>query len=334
MVNVAVIGTGDWGPNLVRNFYQLSNLKIVCDIDDKNLFKIQNSYSNVKVTKDSNEIFNSEDLNAVCIAVSTEHHYKLAKRSLLSGKHTFVEKPLCLSSKHSKDLIETANKQNLVLMVGHLLLYHPVVRRLKSYIEDGEFGDIQYIYSTRVNLGQVRKTEDALWEFAPHDISVILYLLDSKPDYVTAVGEAYLQPNICDVVFLTLRFPNKVMAHIHVSWLDPRKIRKMTVVGNRKMGVFDDMEPQEKLRIYDKGIDFKPSFTPYQESLALRVGDIYIPKVASGEPLKIECQHFIDCIREKKKPISDGENGLVVVKILESAGKSLKSGGKPVRSHL
>lgn len=334
MVNIAVIGAGDWGPNLVRNFYQLSNLKIVCDIDDKNLLKIQNGYSDVKVTKDSNEIFNSKDLNAVCIAASTEYHYRLAKRSLLSGKHTFVEKPLCLSSKHSKNLIETANKQNLVLMVGHLLLYHPVVRKLKSYIEDGEFGDIHYIYSTRVNLGQVRKTEDALWEFAPHDISVILYLLDSKPDYVTAVGEDYLQPNICDVAFLTLHFPNKVMAHIHVSWLDPHKIRKMTVVGNRKMGVFDDMEPQEKLKIYDKGIDFKPSFTPYRESLALRVGDIYIPKVASEEPLKIECQHFIDCINKNKKPLSDGENGLMVVNILENAGKSLKSNGKPVRLRL
>jgi predicted dehydrogenase len=217
-----------------------------------------------------------------------------------------------------------------VLLVGHLLRYHRGVQRLRQYIDEGYLGKILYVYSTRVNLGRIRKEENALWSFATHDISVVTHLVGCDPVRVTASGQAYVRKGIYDVVFLTLHFPDDVMAHLHVSWLDPHKIRQITVVGDKKMAVLDDMQATEKLRIYDKGVDFTPSYKDYGESLTLRVGDIYIPKIDLVEPLKAECQHFLDCIEKGAKPLTDGESGLRVVQVLEAAEESLREGSRAV----
>jgi predicted dehydrogenase len=227
-------------------------------------------------------------------------------------------------------LIRIAEREKRILMVGYLLKYHPVVNRLKHLIDSGELGDVYYIYNQRVNLGAVRNDGNALWYFAPHDISAILYLLDKEPTDVTARGQCYLQPGIEDVVFLTLNFAGKSMAHIHVSWLDPHKIRKITVVGSKKMAVFDDLESTEKLKIYDKSAEQNADYNTFAESITLRFGDITIPHLKMDEPLRLECQHFLDCIRERRQPLSDGRDGLRVVKVLDAAQRSLQSNGIPV----
>jgi predicted dehydrogenase len=241
-----------------------------------------------------------------------------------------VEKPLALSVQEGEELIQLAQERKRILMVGHLLLYHPAILKLKEYVEKGEIGDLYYLYSTRVNLGKVRREENALWSFAPHDLSVALSFFGTLPSRVSATGESYLREGIFDVVFVSLHFPKKKMAHIHVSWLDPHKIRKITLVGSKKMVVFDDMESTEKIRLYDKGVDYQPAFASFSESLTLRVGDVHIPRVNAKEPLKEECKHFIECVIERKNPLTDGENGLQVLRVLDAAQKSLEQGGKPI----
>ncbi len=332
MINLGIIGAGYWGPNLVRDFVQLSEANIlgVCDLKEENLTRIKDRYPQIKTVKDYRELIRNKEIEALVISTPAATHFALTKEALLSNKHTFCEKPLALSAKEGKELVELSREKGKVLMVGHLLKYHPAVKKLKELVEKGELGDVYYIYSTRVNLGKVRKEENALWSFAPHDISVILYLLDDEPEEVTAKGESYLQKGVEDVVFLTLRFPNRVIAHIHVSWLDPHRIRKTTVVGSKKMAVFDDTELQEKIKIYDRGIEREKPYDTYEELLTLRLGDTYIPRVELREPLKIECQHFLDCIKENKKPLTDGEDGLRVLRVLEAAQESLTKGGKPV----
>jgi predicted dehydrogenase len=238
--------------------------------------------------------------------------------ALEAGKDVYVEKPFTLEIAHAVELIALAETRKRVLMVGHLLEYHPVVTRLREMIGREELGRLYYIYSQRVNLGTVRADENALWNFAPHDISVIMFLLGAAPTDVTARGQSYLQKGVEDVVFLTMNFGDQAMAHVHVSWLDPHKIRKLTLVGDRKMAVFDDLEANEKLRIY-------------AEYVGLRFGDITMPYIKVGEPLQIECRHFIDCVRSRKQPVSDGQDGLRVVKVLDAAQRSLKLNGEPVR---
>ncbi len=333
IVNTAIIGVGNWGKNLVRNFAELSdsNLLMCCDLDEKKLNKIKKSLPKVSVTKNVNDILLNPEIDAVIVATSASTHFKVAKKCLLSGKHVFVEKPLCLHVKDVKELNKIAKEKHKKIMVGHLLEYHPAVNYLKDFIESGKLGNVYYIYSQRVNLGKIRYDENALWSLAPHDISVILYLLNEEPVSVSARGEYYLQKDLEDVVFLNLQFKNKRMANIHLSWLDPHKIRKITVVGSKKMVAFDDMEPTEKIRIYDKGADLSVKYVSYEESITLRDGDVLIPSFDLKEPLKLECQHFLDCIIKNKKPLSDGYDGLRVVRVLEAAKKSLKKNGIPVR---
>lgn len=334
MVNIGVIGYGYWGPNLVRNFAQMpqSNLVACCDLNPDNLKKVELLYPDVSVTQDIDDLLNNPSVDAVVIASSAVTHFELAKKALLAKKHVMVEKPLTLSSSTARDLIDIADKEGLTLMVGHLLEYHPAVGYIKGLIESGELGDILYLYTQRLNLGQVRKDENALWSLAPHDISIIFYLLgDKEPVEVSARGESYITDGIEDTVFCSISCTDKVMAHIHVSWLDPHKIRKLTVVGNKKMAVFDDMESAEKVRIYDKGVGADPDYKLYGEDLTLRFGDITIPSIKMREPLRAECEHFIESIETGKRPRSDGYDGLRVVKVLEAAQKSLKSGGKPVK---
>jgi predicted dehydrogenase len=255
----------------------------------------------------------------------------LTKQSLIAGKHVFVEKPFTLSSAEAKELIEIAQKKRKIIMVGHLLKYHPAVIKIKKMIDSGELGEIYYIYSQRVNLGKVRRDESVLWSLTVHDISVILYFLDKEPTAVSALGQCCLQNKIEDVAFLTLQFGDRKLAHIHVSWLDPHKIRKFTIVGNKKMVVFDDMESSEKIKIYDKGVNISNNFVSYQEFITLRDGDIYVPSVKMEEPLKLECGNFINCIRNNIQPLTDGHDGLRTVKVLEAAQKSILNGGKRVK---
>jgi predicted dehydrogenase len=265
----------------------------------------------------------------VVISSSATTHYPFAKAALEAGKHVYVEKPLALSTAHAREMTELAESKKLKLMVGHLLLYHPVVNTLKKLVDSGDLGEVFYIYSQRVNLGRIRQDENALWSFAPHDISVILYLLGQFPVSVSARGESYLQEGVEDVVFVNLKFADRKMAQLQVSWLDPHKVRKITIVGGKKMVVFDDIESMEKLKIFDKGVT-GVSYDSYGDSITLRFGDINIPHIKMTEPLRVECQHFVDCVLNDKQPLSDGTNGLQVVRILEAAQRSMENNGKPV----
>ncbi len=331
-IGIAVVGTGDWGANLVRNFANLKDatLVAVCDADAQRLAKTAAQYPGVEGIADAATVASRADIQGVVIAASAVNHYPLAKMMLEAGKDVYVEKPLTLEVAHAEELVRLAKAGQRILMVGHLLLYHPGVQYLKKMVTTGEIGDLLYIYCQRVNLGKVRKDENALWSFAPHDLSVVLHLIGQEPLDVVARGSAFLQPGVEDVVFVDLRFPNGKLAHVHVSWLDPHKLRKFTVVGSQKMVVFDDMEASEKIRIYDKGVDRGGQVVPYSDALSVRNGDILIPKLSLQEPLKLECQHFVDCVRDRKRPVTDGLDGLRVVKVLDAAQRSLKAGGAPI----
>ncbi|MDD4889557.1 MAG: Gfo/Idh/MocA family oxidoreductase [Phycisphaerae bacterium] len=330
MVGVAVVGAGNWGKNLVRNFDSAGNaqLKYVCDKVEKIRKAMASAFPKARVVAELEAALNDPEVHAVVIAVDAPLHHELAKAALEAGKHVYVEKPLTLSAADAKDLVDLAAKRGLKLMVGHLLEYHPAVNYMKDMIDKGAVGKPLYLYFQRVNLGIVRSCENAWWSLAPHDISVACYLFGAEPVSVSASGQAYLQKDIEDVVFANLKFADGRMAHVHVSWLDPHKIRKVTLVGSSKMVVFDDMEASEKIRVYDKGADVKEgSVASYADAITLRTGDILLPKISSAEPLKLECQHFIDCVANGATPRSDGADGLRVVKVLEAGAKSLAQGG-------
>jgi predicted dehydrogenase len=332
-LNVAVVGTGYWGKNLVRNFATAKrcNLKYVCDLNEQLLAVQKRNFPYITTTHELADILNDTEVDAVVIATEVPMHFEIARKSLEAGKHTYVEKPLTLKAANAKVLVELAGEKKLKLMVGHLLEYHPAISFLKEMIDKSQLGQPYYMYTQRVNLGIVRQNENAWWSLAPHDISVICYLLGSEPVSVTAHGQCYLQKDIEDVVFATIKFADGKMANVHCSWLDPHKIRKMTVVGSEKMVTFDDMEATEKIRMYDKGAAIKHDITTsYAEVISLRFGDIVIPKVSSGEPLALECRHFIDCVLDGTPVRSDGIEGLRVVRVLEAGQKSLKSNGEPV----
>ena len=331
-IGIAVVGTGDWGANLVRNFANLpgSRLVSVCDADPQRLAKTAAQYAGVRAVGDVAEVARDPEVQGVVVAASALSHHPLAKALLEAGKDVYVEKPLTLEVAHAEELVRLAKAKGRVLMVGHLLLYHPGVQYMKKMVQEGQIGDLLYIYCQRVNLGKVRKDENALWSFAPHDLSVILHLMDQEPVDVAARGAAFLQPGVEDVVFVDLRFPTGQTAHVHVSWLDPHKLRKFTVVGTQKMMVFDDMEASEKIKVYDKGVERAGQVVSYGDALTVRSGDILIPKISLQEPLRLECLHFVECVRERKRPLTDGVGGLRVVKVLDAAQRSLKAGGQPM----
>jgi len=334
MVGIAVVGAGNWGKNLVRNFAALpgAELRYICDLDPKVRQKMAQAYPQAKAIGDLDVALDDAAVDAVVVAVDAPLHYKLAKAALEAGKHTYVEKPLTLSAAEAQELADLAASNDLKLMVGHLLEYHPAVNHIKAMIARGEVGEPLYLYFQRVNLGIVRNTENAWWSLAPHDISVACYLFDAEPVSVSASGQAYLQEGIEDVVFANLKFADGRMAHIHVSWLDPHKIRKVTLVGSHKMVVFDDMEASEKIRVYDKAAEVqRKSVESYVEAITLRTGDILIPQIPSGEPLRIECEHFVGCIANDTAPRSDGADGVRVVKALEAGSASLARGGEPAK---
>jgi predicted dehydrogenase len=332
VLNVACVGLGYWGPNVLRAFAGLDGCRLVaaCDADPARLERLGRLKPEVSLIADYAALLRDPRVEAVAITTPAPSHHRLALAALEAGRHVFVEKPLALSSREAQELVCLADERGVTLMVGHLLQYHPAVRQLKGYLDQGRLGSVLYLYSTRVNLGQVRQDESALWSLAPHDVSVFVYLLGRTPAAVRALGGSYLQAGVEDVVFLTCEFADGVLAHSHLSWLDPHKLRKFTVVGTKMMAVFDDVEPVEKIRLYDKGVDAPKDFRSYGEFLTLRSGDVFIPKVSMEEPLVVECRHFLECVRDKRRPLTDGQAGLAVVRVLEAAAASLRAGGAPV----
>lgn len=331
MINIAVVGAGAWGKNLIRVFSEIPNvrLKYICDSDPSKLLAIQKIYPEAETVENLKPILLDPGVRGVVVASSAASHYSLSKEILLADKDVLVEKPMALNLEEAEEMLEIADKRKRILMVGHLLIYHPVVDRLKEMVDSGDLGKIYYIYTQRVNLGVIRQDENALMSFAPHDLSVILYLLNEEPVVVSAHGESYIQNGVEDVVFLSLRFYDGKMANIHLSWLDPHKLRRVTIVGSKQMVVFDDMEASEKLKIYDKGVG-STSYSTYGEYLSLRFGDITIPGIKMVEPLRAEAEHFIQCIESRKEPKTGGRDGLKVVKILMAAQQSLKGKGVPI----
>ena len=339
-VNILQIGYGYWGPNLTRNLANIPvvNIAALGEVREQFIEKFKLIYPAASIYSDYKECLKRDDIDAVVIATPAALHYDMAKKALEHGKHVLVEKPLALSSKEGNKLIELAEKNNAILMVGHTFLYNSAVKKLKEYIDDGVLGDVFYIYSHRLNLGKIRQDINSLWNFAPHDISIILYLMgDTMPKSITAKGFSYIQKNIEDVVFLTLEFPNSVCAHVHVSWIDPNKVRKMTIVGSKKMVVYDDVSNDAKIQLFDKGVDKQVNNTALKDfenygefQLLIRGGDVIIPQFDFVEPLKAECLHFIECVRTGKRPLTDGVHGNEVVKILETAEMSMHSQGKSI----
>ena len=326
-VSVGVLGLGYWGPNLARNFDRLGDteLRWLCDTSVEARERVAPQFPAARLTGDLDELLNDDSLDAVVIAAPVPLHADLAVLALEAGKHCFVEKPLATSVADAERVVAAAEASGKVLMVGHLLEYHPGVRKLKEVASSGELGDIRYIYGNRLNLGKVRKDENALWSLGAHDVSVVLHLADEEPDEMHAFGESYMHSPVEDVVFCYLRFPSGLMAHLHLSWLDPHKERRFTIVGSDKMATFDDMELEQKLVIYDKGFD--EDWSSYGEYIA-RSGDAWSPRVSNEEPLRIECRHFADCVRDGVAPVSDGRSGLRVVRVLEGLQASLERGAR------
>jgi predicted dehydrogenase len=328
---VGLIGYGYWGPNLARNFHQLpdSVLTAVSDIDAKRLDEPARLYRS-RPYVDYLELLADPAIDAVAIATPARTHFEIARAALNRGKHVLVEKPLAMSSREVRELIALATREKRVLMPGHTFEYNPAVWKIRDLVQTRAIGGVYYIYANRVNLGRVQQDISALWSIAPHDISILLYVLGALPTEVSARGARYLNENVEDVVFITLTFPNNILAHVHASWLDPSKVRRMTIVGSEKMIVYDDVDAEAKLRIYDKGVYRRGSdFGEFQ--LKVHSGDISIPKIDMSEPLRNECAHFVECVRTGQHPRTDGESGLRVVRVLEAAQESLARKGAAVQ---
>lgn len=335
MINVAQAGYGYWGRNLLRAFLSIkdSRMALCCDSDAKSLGEIRAAHPSIETCSDFAEVLNRKEIDAVIIATPAGFHFEHVKAAIAAGKHVLVEKPLALRSAEARELAELAEKANRILMVGHTFLYNDAVRYARQKIESGELGEIHYAYFTRLNLGRVRQDVDALWNLAPHDVSIAQYWFGEKPVRVTAEGICCLQKGIDDATFMTMRYPSGRLVHIHVSWLAPHRMRQAVVVGSKKMLMFDDASPDQRIVIYDKGIDRKdmpeaargqPFSNFAQYTLIQRAGDILIPKISYREPLQVELQEFVECVKSGKKPLTDAWNGLEVVEILESASRNKK----------
>jgi predicted dehydrogenase len=327
-IRVGVVGLGYWGPNLARNFDRLpqAELSWLCDSSDAARDRLKPQFPEARETGSIDDLLADDDLDAVVIATHVPSHADLAVQVLEAGKHCFVEKPLALTVADAERVLAAEEASGRTLMVGHLLEYHPGLEKLKEIADSGELGEIHYIYSNRVNLGKLRADENALWSLGAHDVSVVLRLAgDEEPSEISAVGESYMQPGIEDVVFCYLRFPSGLAAHLHLSWLDPHKDRRFTVVGSKKMATFDDMEFERKVTVYDKGFD--QDFSSYGEYIA-RSGEAFSPRISNEEPLRIECRHFIECVQTGAQPRSNGQSGLRVVRVLEALQRSLEESSR------
>ena len=332
-IAVGVLGCGYWGPLLVRNFKSLPDcqLKVVCDVNAARLKHLATLYPDVEVMSDVQQFINGCGLDAVVIATPVTHHYALAKASLLAGKHTFIEKPMASSSEQCEELIDIAERSGLVLMVDHTFLYSAPVRKIVEIIQAGDLGDIRYINSRRLNLGLFQTDINVAWDLAPHDISIILHILGEFPIAINCQGNAHVHRDVEDVTNMSLSFPHKRFATIQSSWLEPRKIREMTIVGTRRMIVYDDLQTHEKIRIYDVRVERPPYYDTFAEfHYSYHYGDSYIPRLQQEEPLSLACRHFIDCIETNSQPLTGGCQGLEMIRILEAATASLKLNGAPV----
>lgn len=329
-LKVGVVGAGAWGRNHVRTLAGMAGVELagVCDVSPAVRSRVERQYPGVFTTDAYAALL--ERVDAVVVASPARDHASQGLEAVRAGKPVLVEKPFALSARDAETVAEEAAKRGVPALVGHLLEFHPVVDRLRQMVTSGALGNLFYLYSQRVNLGQVRPDENALWSFGPHDVSVALYLMGEAPVTVSASGHSYLQRGIEDVVFLMMTFASGVVAHAHLSWLDPHKERRLTVVGSKQMAVFDDMASREKLRIYDKGVDRPPEYGSYGESLAIREGDILIPKVSNAEPLGIELEHFVNVAKGGAPTRADAQDGVRVVRVLEAASRSLASGGGPI----
>jgi predicted dehydrogenase len=330
-VRIGVAGLGYWGPNLARNFASLPGCELTwcCDADATARERWAPAFPGARFTADLDDLLGDPDLDAIVLATPVPTHGELAEMVLRAGKHCFVEKPLAQSVADAERAVSAARETGRTLMVGHLLEYHPGVAKLKEIADAGELGPIHYIYSNRLNLGQLRADENALWSLGAHDISVLLHLAQEEPYAVEARGESYMRPGVEDVVFGFLRFPSGLAAHLHLSWLDPHKERRFTVVGARRMATFDDMDAERKVTVYDKGFDeVAGNWGEYM----MRSGDIWSPRVPNSEPLRLECEHFVRCLREGTAPRSDGESGLRVVRVLEALQDSLDASRREQRA--
>ena len=332
-LNIGVVGCGYWGPNLIRNFESLndSSVKMICDLDEKRLNHMKGLYPSVVTTTNFDDLIYNKNIDAIVVATPVHTHFKFALQALQHGKHTFIEKPMASSVEEAIELNRVANQNGLKLFVGHTFLYTAAVHKMKEIIDSGELGEVYYFSSRRLNLGLFQKDINVAWDLAPHDISIILYLMDAHPISVNCQGKSHITPGIEDVTNMTLNFSNGGIATIHSSWLDPNKIREMTIVGSKKMIVFDDIEPTMKLKVYDKHVERPPHYDSYAEfSYSYHNGDMYAPFLKHIEPLKAEAQQFIDTITKDVPNSTDGINGLRIVQILEASNESLKKNGEAV----
>jgi len=330
---VGVVGLGYWGPNHIRNLYHLQCAEQVyaCDLDTRRREHIRSLYPGVAPLVEFQDLLGRDDVEAIVVATPVSAHYSMALTALRGGKSVLVEKPLAMSRREALDLIKTAREHHCVLMVGHTFEYSAPVRKISDLLASGELGEVFYISSTRANLGLFQRDVNVAWDLATHDISIITMLMGRAPIAVSCQGQSHYRDRTEDVCLLTLDFGNNVVAFVHVSWLDPNKIRRTTIVGSRKMLVYDDTATQEKIRIYDKGVTVHPYYETFgQFQLSYRYGDIHVPRIEETEPLKVECEHFVDCILSGATPLTDGMSGLRVVSVLEAANESLKGGGRPV----
>jgi predicted dehydrogenase len=321
-VRVGVVGLGYWGPNLARNLAAIPGCELawLCDSSAQALPELTRTFPGTRSTRELQELLDDPELDAVVLATPVPTHAELAVRVARAGKHCFVEKPLATNTADAEEAVAAARSAERILMVGHLLEYHPAVDRLKELIDGGELGSLYYLYGNRLNLGVLRSDENALWSLGAHDVAVVLHLIGEEPEECLAHGASYVREGVQDVVFCYLRFPSGIVAHLHLSWLDPHKERRLTVVGARRMATFDDMLIERKLTIYDKGFD--EDSRSWGEYIA-RSGDVFSPRIPNSEPLRIECEHFVECVRTGATPRSDGDSGLRVVRVLEQLQRSL-----------
>jgi predicted dehydrogenase len=337
-IGIAVIGCGYWGPNLVRVLSTLPSvdLRTLCDLDTAAAQRLAAQYArSARVESDFQAVARDPAIDAAVVATPMSTHYWLGRELLEAGKHLLIEKPLATTSEECEQLAELADRRSVTLMVGHVFEYHPAVVWVKQYLHDGKLGDVYYVHSRRLNLGRIQNELNAMWSFAPHDVSILLFWLEQLPLAVSARGFAYLNPGVEDVAFVTLEFPGGICANLHLSWLDPKKVREMTVVGSQKMLVYDDVSVDAKIQVYDKGVvrvgNGAPAVRDFGEfQLQVRTGDLVIPNIRATEPLREECAHFVECIQKGLRPRSDSLSGLRVVRILEAAEESLKTGGRTV----
>ncbi len=323
-IRLGVTGLGYWGPNLARNFAAIPGCELawLCDASEQARARLGPSFPGARATADLDDLLNDPELDAVALATPVPTHAELAMRVAEAGKHCFVEKPLATTAADAERAVAAAERAGRILMVGHLLEYHPAVDTLKELVDGGELGSLYYLYGNRLNLGKLRADENALWSLGAHDVSVMLHLTGEAPEECSAHGESYVREGVQDVVFCYLRFPSGIVAHLHLSWLDPHKERRLTVVGARRMATFDDMQIEGKLTVYDKGFD--EDARSWGEYIT-RSGESFSPRIANVEPLRVECEHFVECIRTGATPRSDGHSGLRVVRVLEQLQRSLET---------